>query len=309
MSGAPQRNGGLPAWLRQEIEICPTAGSGVHDYQFRVARLLARHWAPDEIFTFLRTQVTGCGRHVSEAETWRQVNRGLQADGRRKVRVAPGAETPKWPLASPEFVSAFEGEAAIKAGDLRDLSPSKLKADRTSRNYLESLFPGNPLLCCGRYLVHNGETVPSCRTRSLSEWGARVNDLELIVPSTMTNAFGVNQDGRKSHRCLNNTGSRRFLVVEFDCGTYDQQASRIWRLSRLAPLVMVVWSGGKSLHSWWSATAAAESELEKFFRLAVSVGADPHGWCRCQLMRMPQGLRSNGSRQRVVYFDEGRIPR
>ena len=45
-------------------------------------------------------------------------------------------------------------------------------------------------------------------------------------------------------------------------------------------------------------------------RLAVSLGADAATWCKCQLVRLPDGSRLNaagmpGARQTVEYFAEG----
>ena len=46
-----------------------------------------------------------------------------------------------------------------------------------------------------------------------------------------------------------------------------------------------------------------------FFRYAVTLGADRATWTRCQLVRMPDGLRRNpdGStaRQSVLYWNPG----
>jgi hypothetical protein len=36
---------------------------------------------------------------------------------------------------------------------------------------------------------------------------------------------------------------------------------------------------------------------------AVSLGADPATWLKSQFVRMPDGLRDNGKRQRVLYFN------
>jgi hypothetical protein len=104
-------------------------------------------------------------------------------------------------------------------------------------------------------------------------------------------------------RCLANTGPRRFLVVESDQGTFDKHAAVLWHLAKYAPLVMVVHSGNKSAHGWFYCADAAESAVEKFFRYAVSLGADLATWTRCQLVRMPDGQRENGNRQRVVFFN------
>jgi hypothetical protein len=35
---------------------------------------------------------------------------------------------------------------------------------------------------------------------------------------------------------------------------------------------------------------------------AVRLGADKATWARCQLVRIPDGTRDNGNRQRVHYF-------
>jgi hypothetical protein len=108
-------------------------------------------------------------------------------------------------------------------------------------------------------------------------------------------------------RTIENTGPRRFLVVEFDTGTFDQHAAVLCHLLRYAPLVMVVHSGNKSAHGWFFCAGGQESAVERFFRYAVSLGADPATWTRCQLVRMPDGQRDNGKRQSVIYFNPSLI--
>jgi hypothetical protein len=92
-------------------------------------------------------------------------------------------------------------------------------------------------------------------------------------------------------------------VTEFDHGTFDEQAALIWHLTAWAPLVMVVLSAGKSLHAWWSCRGVPEEKLRAFMNYAVALGADPITWTRCQLVRMPGGLRNGVRRQRVIYFN------
>jgi hypothetical protein len=46
-----------------------------------------------------------------------------------------------------------------------------------------------------------------------------------------------------------------------------------------------------------------EKTIEKFFAYAVSLGADKATWLRSQFVRMPDGLRDNGRRQVIYYFD------
>jgi hypothetical protein len=91
------------------------------------------------------------------------------------------------------------------------------------------------------------------------------------------------------------------VIVEFDTGTIDAQAALLLHLATFAPMVLVVHSGGKSLHGWFFAAGRGEDVVRKFFAYAVSLGADPATWTRSQFVRMPDGTRDNGARQ-TVYF-------
>ena len=115
--------------------------------------------------------------------------------------------------------------------------------------------------------------------------------------------IGRTKEGRESEHTLENTGPRRFLVVEFDKGTADDHAARLWHLAGYAPLVLVVHSGGKSLHGWFYCQKQPESALRKFMAYAVSLGADRATWTRSQFVRLPAGQRDTGARQSVFYFD------
>ncbi|HWB06936.1 MAG TPA: hypothetical protein VG796_28185 [Verrucomicrobiales bacterium] len=148
----------------------------------------------------------------------------------------------------------------------------------------------------------------------------------------MTALTGRSKEGKISLRCLDNTGPRRFLVIEFDFKATDAEgnptpeapllarladegrtvqdlcAALLLRLRQLAPLILVLYSGGKSLHAWFPAAGHSLEKLSSFFRYAFTLGADPATWSRCQLIRIPEGLRQNGNRQRVWYFDPKHIP-
>jgi hypothetical protein len=172
---------------------------------------------------------------------------------------------------------------------------------------VDDLFPGNPLLCCG------GDLKTHVGTGTREELRGQLAGLQFIVPSPMTSEEGHrNSDGELSVRTLENTGPRRFLVIEFDQGTIDSHAAVLWHLARLAPLVLVVHSGGKSLHGWFSCAGADEDTLLRFMRYAVSLGADHATWTRCQFVRMPDGLRPRRGaapvRQRVFHFNPSNLP-
>jgi hypothetical protein len=66
---------------------------------------------------------------------------------------------------------------------------------------------------------------------------------------------------------------------------------------------MVVHSGSKSLHGWFFCAGQPEERLRQVMRYCVSIGADRATWSRSQFVRMPDGLRDNGKRQVVYYFN------
>jgi len=49
----------------------------------------------------------------------------------------------------------------------------------------------------------------------------------------------------------------------------------------------------------------AEQKISRFFRYAVSLGADWANWNPSQFARMPDGPRQNGKRQTVYFFNPG----
>ena len=141
-----------------------------------------------------------------------------------------------------------------------------------------------------------------------------------------------------SYRSLDNTGPRRFLVIEFDftpvatdnqdgsgqqtctgkaglvgrlmadgISVLDMCSALLCHLSQHRPLAMVVHSGGKSLHGWFYCNGECELTLEGFMKYAVRLGADRATWTPCQFLRMPEGTRADGSRQAVHYFNPSSI--
>jgi hypothetical protein len=221
-----------------------------------------------------------------------------------------------WPERDYEAINRVARSDGIGVVDLWELSPRRLETNEPrTAEIIETLFPGDPLLCCG-WSRHRFDT------RSRSRW-YKLNDLELIVPNPMIAEHGVTADGRQSAHTLSNTGPRRFLVVEFDfemmrspeetellmqlrasdCDVFDLSACLLLHLAEKAPLALVVHSGGKSLHGWFCCNDQDEERLRRFMRYAVSLGADPATWTRSQFTRMPDGKRENGNRQPALFFN------
>ena len=204
-------------------------------------------------------------------------------------------------------VNAERKEAVLEGGpgiaDLWEASPIRFEDEEPhTAEILRALFPGNPLLCFGKYIPDaDGATDHHTRPREL--WN-RPDLWELIVPSPMSAIYGTTKEGKQSEHSLENTGPRRFLVCEFDQGTADEHAGLLWHLGCFAPLVLALSSAGKSIHGWFYVAGWTEEKALRFFQYAVSIGADPATWTRSQFVRMPDGTRgSNGKRQTVYYYN------
>jgi len=127
--------------------------------------------------------------------------------------------------------------------------------------------------------------------------------MQLIVPSPMSTRTGRTQDGKESEHSLDNTGARRFLVIEQDGGHADEQSAVLLHLAERGPLALAVHSGRKSIHGWFVAVGQSQDGLRRFMRYAVNLGADRATWTRSQFVRMPGGTRNNGDRQTVYFFN------
>lgn len=213
----------------------------------------------------------------------------------------PGVkERPKWPPLNGERQAEVIKQQAMGLSDLHDRSPVQFDKPESLR-IVNELFPGNPLICCGKSSMEFW-------TKPVSDFGNSLESLQLIVPSPMSKPLGKIQDPKpegpfESAHTKDNTGDRRFAVVEFDSGTSDDHAALLWHLSEWAPFVMAVHSGGKSLHGWFFVEGAGEDLVFRFYRYAVSIGADRASFLKSQFIRMPGGLRENGKRQVVYYFN------
>lgn len=169
--------------------------------------------------------------------------------------------------------------------------------DITTEEVIDRLFPSNPLICAA-------QDIRSAITQKREAWRGKEAAMQFIVANPMTAKTGLNQSGKLSNRCHDNaTKRRRYLVVEFDRGEICHQAAILSSLStESTPLVLVVWSGGKSLHGWFDVQCLSEYQKHRFFRHAVFLGADPTLWDHAKLVRMPGGRRDNGQTQHIFHF-------
>jgi hypothetical protein len=302
--------GKLPKELRWQLERCPAEGTGVHAWLFRTALRLQGWFEEGEIVEILKARLS-CRRPE------RELIDAVENSG-RVVRGAVPQNRNQWPSVDYEMVHKIVVNCTIRLKDLRAISPEDLRPEGPrTEEILDVLFPEDPLLCAGRSLG-------VFWTKPRQFWRGRSSDLQFIVPNPMIKRKGLKRDGKESQRCLDNTGSRRHLVIEFDITESGDWAPYVadWRnkgitpddanvalllelaargLPRL-PLGLAVHSGGKSAHSWFPCSGLTDEQLRPFMARAVRLGADKATWTKCQFVRMPDGMRDNGKRQQVHYF-------
>ena len=185
------------------------------------------------------------------------------------------------------------------AQDLVDMSDVNPK-DIDQRALLECLFSDPHGLVCIGAAFNRFTTAPLAEHENLSHG-------QFIVPCYMTARQGTTTEGKPSCRALSNTGERRFIVLDFDSPPTEHHASIIrWLMGTRAP-VLVIKSGGKSLHAWYN-TEGTDRDAQ-FWRLAIMAGADPALMRnRGQAVRLPMGTRDNGNVQGVLYFNPNNLP-
>jgi hypothetical protein len=320
-----------PPLILERLHNPPKHGQGVHQWLYSIARQLHTHWNAQQVFEEIKAQVHKCDRPVPDKEIWDAVHHAKETayQLRNKSSTRNGQQGVWTPPASSEAQSRrierdneFREQCRIQGAihcsclaELREASPIQ-PPDWDAEAWLDTLWPqGDPWLCLAT-------TSAMARSRRRTKWRGKANEQSLIVPSQMTGPSGMREDGQRSHRCLDNTGPREWVVIEFDpkrwvdCSPQvqalypggeiqyveaklNEQASLHFFL-RIATvqcnwprLRLVVYSGGKSLHGWYGPlrTAQDRENARMLMACAEELGADPSTWNRCQLIRLPGGRR------------------
>jgi len=277
------------------LECVPEAGS-THLWLAQVASGLRAVLPAERCFGFLRRCCDELVAHRGVPD--REIEAAVAlayGEGERGANYGQGALA--WPAADPDVIErvlretdpCFDGESST------GLSP---------RDVLPALFRDGELVCSGR-------ASDRASVRPLAETLTDAELLQFIVVNPMKGAWALNREGKPSPRCQANVVGRRHIVAEFDDAavTKPMQAKLATALGKLAPLVMAVDSGGKSVHAWYRVDAMSARDQGRFFSVACVLGADRTRWDVCGWLRMPGGLRVVDGRpcvrQRIIYFDRG----
>jgi len=231
----------LPQFVRDLLASPPRRGGGLNNWFYRIARILHPYRDSAEIINLLLAATAG--EPVKHGEIERAVERSKATAWRPGQPPCARTQISPWPKLNQEQRDAIirDGGALV---DLWENSPVRFDDNKPrTEGLIDALFPGNPLLCCGK-------SNSKFDTKTRSGWRGKLSALQLIVPSPMTARTGLTKDNppKESAHALSITGPRRFLVIEFDHGGVDEHAALLLHLAARAPLAIVVHSGNKSLH-------------------------------------------------------------
>jgi hypothetical protein len=287
----------LPRFVCDLLASPPRRGEGLNLWFYKVARVLHPFRDSAEIIELLRAATFG--DRVKPGEIERAVRRSKGTAWKPGQVPQGAAQASAWPKVNAEQREAVIAASGFGLVDLWEISPVRFEDKEShTEQIIDVVFPGDPLLCVGR-------SKTEFATRSREEWRGTLARLQLIVPNPMTARLGLTREGKESAHALSLTGPRRFLVIEQDAGSIDEQSAVLLHLAARAPLALAVHSGSKSIHGWFYCVGQTEETLHRFMQYAVSLGADRATWPRSQFVRMPDGSRDNGERQTVYFFNPG----
>ena len=174
---------------------------------------------PEEIEELLEEATADCGRAMKPDE----ISRAVRNSAPGVLRERPWRR--RWPQRNYKQIEAI-GLDGVRLSEFERQSPVRLDPSEShAEKIVDSLFPGDPLLCAG----------PSSNfvlTRPRKEWSGFLSRQQFIVPSPMIKRKGRTQDGDLSARSLENVGPRKFLVIEFDFVETDENG-RVYRFGIL----------------------------------------------------------------------------
>lgn len=278
----PPPHDGINVWMLSTARKCQLAG-------------MPAFQAERQIMAF----EAGARRRFKPGEVRRAIEKAYNTTLETSQVLARKPVKPKWEPRRTRATGYRSIPKGIAQVDLWESSPDRIDEGITQRMILDWLFPDPDALICVGKSAFDFYTARLNQFRDLTQ-------CQFIVPCYMTAKHGKTQDGKQSMHCLDNTGPRRYCVCDFDEPASAEHPTIIWQLRRSFDLVMVLSSGGKSLHAWFN---VPEDQEEEFWAAAIPMGADPALMRnRSSFVRIPEGTRDNGSRQRVIYFDQTKLP-
>jgi hypothetical protein len=169
----------LPKKIRDRIRNCPGAGQGVHQWLFSTALSLTNYFEDEQIIEILNAYVSCPGREQEIEKAVSSARRIAKGEGVSESRVL-------WPAIDYRMAHDIVVNSRVRLENLRSASPVK---EPKSEEIIDSLFPGNPLLCLAR-------KKELFWTKPRESWRGRESGMQFIVPNAMTSPQGKTKEGK-----------------------------------------------------------------------------------------------------------------
>lgn len=287
------------AWLQREWLPNPQ----VHQFLWRVAGFCRANGASqEETFALLRQ----CAdrhpdRRVPDDEIWRQIRSAWTDRGADQPR------RPPWPPPDPN-----KRARALSRGVTVQSWSAVSQPPPTVHEVIQACFRDTEYVCLGV-----SASRPVCRMRE--DWlrDPALGDYSYLTPNPMRGAIGLTKASWEASpedpwaedhwgpRTDLNVAGRRFLNVEFDQDSLDDQAAFIAAIVQAGgiPPRAITWSGSKSLHALFYVGHLSPESARHWFGLATAYGADPQLWTPSQFCRLPGGFnQETQQRQTILYW-------
>lgn len=277
----------LEKWASRPLD----PGQGLHLDLFRASIIMLEMGYEDEvIFEFVRRAAAVVPDRVVPD---REIHAAISS---AKARLRGDISTQTWPKFEPAYRAEVIRQYKIS---LQELAEGGETLSEDPWFYLTQIYSLDDWICLGLNSYEFG-------TQRLGDWQEPLKfySYEYISPNPMRCQWGFTKENEPSMHSSDNCGPKIFQIVEFDFGEAVEHAAILRWLSTKFPLLLIVFSGGKSLHGWFDVRGRPEEQVLAFFQDAVTLGADPKMWSPVQFSRLPAGVNSRSKRhQSVVLFN------
>jgi hypothetical protein len=287
----------------------PSGGGGCHAALLGIANLgRLAGFSREQVAPDLAAHVHGT-RKITDAEIWAAVNKGFDSLSTNSSHLNTRAAAPRPAVDGAKLLDAIvKRGAAFDESELWEKSPVRIDwpPECDGIEVLRRLYrPEHHLFIGTRFDSGAGHVLP------VSEWITRfergISIPEHIVPNPLCGKLGPTKDGKPSYRADSCVTQFRLATGEFDTMPREKQL-HFWAGVPL-PIVVLIDSGGKSIHGWIRINAINANEWAqrvegRLFSLLTAVGVD--GSCKneSRLSRMPGHFRKDRKRwQRLLYLN------
>ena len=289
----------LPPEIEAKFGAIPSERGDLYEWLFHASNHLRQRLSRREILELLRAALASHGHNITDLQISEAIENTHRLErGQMPVTMGRSLELYSNPTDARRNIKA----RGLPMDFLRENPTnfaSSLDAGEITSHIVQCLFPNSPQICAGK-------SPESMQSRPLKKWGAELSMAPYIDPWPMAAQPRVGKVGSVKRPGFQNTGQRRFLVMEINTLPVDDQAAILIHLADGFPLALVVDCGRGTHQGWYFVLGCPDEELVHFMRYAVNLGAAPRTWTRGQLVSTPFALRQDEGEvfiQAVPYFN------